>query len=167
NVPDYPKYGNWKGSYVITTREFGPTVEYGIGVYALEKAKMLDGNPNARMVGVFLDGNDPAILPLVGDGLLPADFDGTKQPRTDAAIPIVGTQDDGFPYGATFDALNIWNLKIQWKSTPVSSIVAAAPLPVASFDSVFPCGVGGGDSRDCLPQPTVSDPTRLLDILSY
>jgi len=167
NFPDYPKYGNWKSSYVITTREFGPTVEYGIGVYALEKAKMLDGNPNARMVGFFLDGNDPAILPLVGDGLLPADFDGTKQPKSDAAIPIVGTQDDGFTYGATFDALNIWDLKIQWKSPPVASIVLAAQLPVASFDSVFPCGVGGGDSRDCLPQPTVSDPTRLLDILSY
>ncbi len=29
--PDYPKYGNWTDSYVLTTREFGPTVEYGIG----------------------------------------------------------------------------------------------------------------------------------------
>ena len=35
--PDYPKYGNWTDAYVLTTREFGPTVEYGIGVYALEK----------------------------------------------------------------------------------------------------------------------------------
>src|SRR5437667_8057354 len=30
--PDYPKYGVWTDSYVLTTREFGPTVEYGIGV---------------------------------------------------------------------------------------------------------------------------------------
>ena len=37
NFPDYPKYGVWTDSYVITTREFGPTVEYGIGVYALDK----------------------------------------------------------------------------------------------------------------------------------
>lgn len=42
-------------SLVITTREFGPTVEYGIGVYAHEKNK-----------------------------------------------------NDDHPYGATFDALNIW-----------------------------------------------------------
>ena len=25
--PDYPKYGNWTDSYVLTTREFGPTVD--------------------------------------------------------------------------------------------------------------------------------------------
>ena len=167
NFPDYPKYGNWKKSYVITTREFGPTVEYGIGVYALEKNKMIAGNPNARMLSFFIDGNVPALLPLVGDGLLPADFDGTKQPKEDAAIPLVGTQDDGGGYGATFDALNIWDLKVKWNSTPTASLVLAAQLPVASFDSIFPCGVGGGDARDCLPQPTVSDPTRRLDILSY
>src|SRR5437016_9279453 len=59
NFPDYPKYGNWTDSYVITTREFGPTIEYGIGVYALEKNKMVDGDPNARSVRFFIDGNDP------------------------------------------------------------------------------------------------------------
>ena len=32
---------------------------------------MIDGNPNARAVSFFLDGNDPDSLPLVGDGLLP------------------------------------------------------------------------------------------------
>ena len=45
NFPDYPKYGVWTDSYVITTREFGPTVEYGIGVYGLEKNKMVNGLP--------------------------------------------------------------------------------------------------------------------------
>jgi hypothetical protein len=164
NFPDYPKYGNWKKSYVITTREFGPTVEYGIGVYALEKNKMIAGNPNARMVGFFIDGNVPANLPLVGDGLLPADIDGTKQPKEDAAIPLVGTQDDGAGYGATFDALNIWDLKIKWKATPEASLTLATQLPTAPFDSIFPCGP---DSRDCLPQPGITDPAQYLDILSY
>jgi hypothetical protein len=164
NFPDYPKYGNWKKSYVITTREFGPNGEYGIGVYALEKNKMIAGNPNARMVGFFIDGNVPANLPLVGDGLLPADIDGTKQPKEDAAIPLVGTQDDGAGYGATFDALNIWDLKIKWKSTPEASLVLKAQLPVASFDSIFPCAP---TSRDCLPQPGITNPDQYLDILSY
>ena len=109
NFPDYPKYGNWKKSYVITTREFGPTVEYGIGVYGLEKNKMLAGNPNARMVGFFIDGNDPACCRSSAMACCPADIDGTKQPKEDATIPIVGTQDDGAGYGATFDALNIWD----------------------------------------------------------
>jgi hypothetical protein len=164
NFPDYPKYGNWTDSYVITTREFGPTVEYGIGVYALEKAKMLDGNPGARAVSFFLDGNAPGMLPLVGDGLLPADVDGKQKPKTDTTIPIVGTQDDGGPYGATFDALNIWDLSVKWRSTPEASLTLAVQLPVASFDSIFPCAP---TSRDCLPQPGITNPAQYLDILSY
>jgi hypothetical protein len=164
NFPDYPKYGVWTDSYVITTREFGPTVEYGIGVYALEKNKMVNGDPTARAVGFLLDGNSPRILPLVGDGLLPADIDGKQKPKTDTAIPIVGTQDDGAGYGATFDALNIWDLLIKWRAIPTASLTLKAQLPVASFDSIFPCNP---TSRDCLPQPGISNPNQYLDILSY
>ena len=41
-LPDYPKYGVYGAAYIITTtREFGPTVEYGIGVYGLERAQMI------------------------------------------------------------------------------------------------------------------------------
>ena len=163
--PDYPKYGNWTDSYVLTTREFGPTIEYGIGVYALEKNKMVNGDPNARSVKFFIDGNDPDLLPLVGDGLLPADPDGKQKPKTDTAIPIIGTQDDDAAnYGATFDALNIWDLFIKWKSTPIASLELNIQLPTAPFDSIFPCAP---TSRDCLPQPGIVDPAQYLDILSY
>ena len=161
--PDYPKYGNWTDSYVLTTREFGPTVEYGIGVYALEKNKMVNGQP-ARAVNFFLDGNEPGILPLVGDGLLPADVDGKQKPKTDSTIPIVGTQDDNASYGATFDALNIFDLSVKWRSTPVASLALKAQLPTAAFDSIFPCAP---TARDCLPQPGIVNPDQYLDILSY
>jgi hypothetical protein len=163
NFPDYPKYGNWTDSYVITTREFGPTIEYGIGVYALEKNKMVNGQP-ARAVRFFIDGNDPDLLPLVGDGLLPADVDGKQKPLTDSAIPIIGTQDDGGGYGATFDAINIWDLRVKWRSTPSASLGLSTQLPVAPFDSIFPCAP---TARDCLPQPGITDPNQYLDILSY
>jgi hypothetical protein len=166
NFPDYPKYGVWTDSYVITTREFGPTVEYGIGVYALEKNKMINGLP-ARAVSFFVDGNDPDLLPLVGDGLLPADIDGKQKPMTDAAIPIVGTQDDDFGYGATFDALNIWDLKVKWRSTPVASLELNTQLPVAEFDTVYPCvpPPPGEQDRNCLPQPGITNPSQYLDNL--
>jgi hypothetical protein len=166
NFPDYPKYGIWKDTYVITTREFGPTIEYGIGVYAIDRNKMIVGDPTAQVVSFFLDGNDPDILPLVGDGLLPADIDGKTKPKQDAKIPIVGTQDDGFPYGATFDALNIWELEVHWnsKADPEATLELATQLPVAAFDSVFPCAP---TSRDCLPQPGIVNPAQYLDILSY
>jgi hypothetical protein len=163
NFPDYPKYGVWTNSYVITTREFGPTVEYGIGVYGLEKNKMINGLP-ARAVSFFIDGNAPGQLPLVGDGLLPADIDGNRRPAVDAAIPLVGTQDDGGGYGATFDALNVWDLRVKWRSSPVASLALKSQLPVAAFDSMFPCAP---TSRDCLPQPGITDPSQYIDILSY
>jgi hypothetical protein len=163
NFPDYPKYGIWTDSYVITTREFGPTVEYGIGVYAIDKNKMVNGQP-ARAVAFFIDGNVDELLPLVGDGLLPGDIDGKQKPLADTAIPLVGTQDDDAGYGATFDALNIWDLHVKWRSTPTASLELARQLPVAGFDSIFPCTP---TSRDCLPQPGITNTAQFLDILSY
>ena len=162
--PDYPKYGVWTDAYVLTTREFGPTTEYGIGVYALEKNKMVNGEP-ARAVSFFLDGNQPGMLPLVGDGLLPADIDGKQKPKTDTAIPIVGTQDDNAgDYGGTLDALNVWDLRVKWQSTPAASLTLNTQLPTAAFNSIFPCAP---TARDCLPQPGITNPAQYLDILSY
>jgi hypothetical protein len=146
----------------MTTRDFGDAGGYGISVYALEKAQMISGNPKARAVQFFLDS---AVVPLelIGDGLLPADIDGHRRPKNDAPAPILGSQDDDFPYGATFDALNVWELSVHWKSTPDASLVLAAQLPVAEFDSNFPCG----PTRGCLPQPGIANPDQWIDILSY
>jgi hypothetical protein len=165
NFPDYPKYSIFRDTYVITTREFGiaDASIYGVGVYGLERAKMLAGDPNARAVSFLLDSNRVPIN-LIGDGLLPADVDGWKQPRAKAAIPLVGTQDDGGPYGATSDALNIWEFNVTWNSAPAASIGLKTQLPVAPFDSVFPCAP---TARDCLPQPGITDPNQFLDVLSY
>jgi hypothetical protein len=164
--PDYPKYGVWSNSYIMTTRDFGSgleTFEYGISVYALEKNKMVNGDPKARAVQFFLDSRDVP-LNLIGDGLLPPDLDGERRPRDRSPAPIVGTQDDGAGYGGTFDALNIWELSVQWRSTPTASLTGPTQLPVASFDSIYPCAP---TSRDCLPQPGITNPAQYLDILSY
>jgi hypothetical protein len=174
NFPDYPKYGVWRDSYVITTREFGiqdPNI-YGIGVYGLERNKMIEGDPNARAVSFLLrgtnaDGSDNATLPLVGDGLLPPDVDGKTKPKSEVPAPIVGTQDDGGPYGATFDALNVWELDVKWHSTPTASLELATQLPVAEFDSNYPCNGPAFVARDCLPQPGITETTQYIDILSY
>jgi hypothetical protein len=161
--PDYPKYGVWRDSYVLTTRDFGTVDQYGISVYALEKNKMVNGDPGARAVQFFLDSN-VVPLELIGDGLLPADIDGKQKPKENAKIPIVGTQDDGAGYGATFDAINIWDLQVKWRSTPTASLTLAAQLPTAPFDSIFPCAP---TARDCLPQPGIVNPDQYLDVLSY
>jgi hypothetical protein len=166
--PDYPKYGTFGNSYVLTSRDFGPTTEYGISVYALEKQKMLDGDPNARMVHFFLDS---AVVPInqIGDGLLPPDVDGDEDPSGIAPAPVVGTMDQGAQYGAPFDALNIYELFVRWSAQPTASIKLAAQLPVAEFDSTFPCTDtitpgGASQTRSCIPQPGT---TRKIDVLSY
>ena len=161
--PDYPKYGVWRDSYILTTRDFGFAENYGISVYGLEKNKMVAGNPNARAVQFFLD-SEVVPINLIGDGLLPPDLDGNTKPKNDALAPIVGTQDNGGPYGATFDAVNIWEFDVKWRSTPTASIALKTQLPVAPFDSIYPCAP---TSRDCLPQPGITDPAQFLDILSY
>jgi hypothetical protein len=160
--PDYPKYGVWKDSYIMTTRDFGDGGGYGISVYALEKNKMVNGQAKARAVQFFLD-SDVVPLELIGDGLLPPDVDGKTKPKNDAPAPIVGTQDDDYPYGATFDALNIFELNVLWNSKPTASFKFAAQLPAAEFDSNFPCG----PSRGCIPQPGITNPDQWIDILSY
>ena len=129
---------------------------------------MVNGEPNARAVQFFLEADvTPAgdvPLALVGDGLLPPDMDGHRRPIDHAPAPIVGTQDDSADYGATFDALNIWELSVQWKANPVASLVLATQLPTAPFDSIYPCAP---TARDCLPEPGIVDPAQYLDILSY
>ena len=73
NFPDYPKYGVWRDSYVIATREFGPTggVRHrGLRPREEQDARWQPERPCS--CSFFIDGNDPDLLPLVGDGLLPA-----------------------------------------------------------------------------------------------
>ena len=110
-------------------------------------------------------GNVVPISTLIGDGLLPADIDGTRKPKEDAAIPIVGTQDDDAGYGATFDAAeHLGPEDAVERQRPMASLDFAASCPVAAFDSIFPCAP---TSRDCLPQPGITNPAQYLDILSY
>ena len=76
----------------------------------------------------------------------------------------MGTQDDDASYGATFDALNIFDLSVKWRSTVIASLDLNTQIPTAAFDSIFPCAP---TSRDCLPQPGIVNPEQYLDILSY
>jgi hypothetical protein len=162
NFPDYPKYGVYPDTYFISTREFAPDDSFfGVGAYALEKSKMLTGDPNARVVSFVLPPGDAPYL--AGDGLLPTDWDGARPPRKGTPNWFVGTQDDGGPYGAPSDALNIFEFNVDWRPTPRATFGLAAQLPVAAFDSIFPCDPPP-NNRDCIAQPGTANK---LDILSY
>jgi hypothetical protein len=161
NFPDYPKYGVWPNAYFLSTREFAPDDSFaGVGAYALERGKMIRGNPTARAVKFLVEPGDAPYLP--GDGLLPSDLDGTRRPPLGSPNYFVGTQDDEGPYGAPFDAVNVWQFFVSWGPTPVASFGRTAQVPVAEFDSAFPCDPPG--TRECIPQP---DTDRKIDVLSY
>ena len=172
--PDYPKYGVWPdasgghggganhGSVTITSREFADQGEgaESIGIYALNRSQLMAGDPNTQVIEFQLTGPPN----LVGDGLLPADFDGKHPPRGNSPQLIVGTQDDGAPDGATFDALNVFKLDPDYQHPERSTFALYSQLPTAPFDSIYPCAP---TARDCLPQPGIVDPNQYLDILSY
>jgi hypothetical protein len=160
NFPDYPKYGVYPDSYFLSTREFDPDNNFaGIGAYALEKRKMIAGDPTARAISFLVPpGDHPELL---GDGLLPTDWDGSKPPKKDTPNWFIGTQDDGAGRGATVDALNVFEFNVDWKPTPRATFGLAQQIPVAAFDSIFPCTPG---TRNCIPQPGTANK---VDILSY
>ena len=161
NFPDYPKYGIWPDALYISTREFAGTTGpfAGVGAYAINRAQILAGNPAAQMI-LFLV--PPGGTPYnVGDGLLPADLDGTTPPPPGSPEFFVGSMDQGGPYGAPQDALTFWRYHVDFATPANSTFTLVGPLPVAAFDSVFdPCG----GTRNCIPQPGTA---MKVDILSY
>ena len=161
NFPDYPKYGVWSNAYFISTREFvgsgGPFG--GIGAYALNRAQMLAGNPAPQVISFVLPPAGQTFR--TGDGLLPADLDGTTLPPANSPHYFLGSMDLGGPYGAAADALNLFKFNVDWVTPANSTFAFANQLNTAAFDSVFPCPTS---ARNCIPQPNT---TVRIDILSY
>ncbi len=158
NFPDYPKFGVWSDGYYFSTREFSGVGFDGIGAYAMNKSQMLAGNASPTIISFLVTpGSEPW---KAGDGLLPADLDGDTLPPAGNPHYFVGSMDNGSWTGAPSDGLNLWHFTPDW-STPVNStFVLDATLPIATFDTIFPCGSG----RECIPQKGTSNN---VDILSY
>jgi len=150
NFPDYPKYGHWPDAYYISTREIGVSGFVGIGAYALNRVQMLAGNPTPQVISFLAT---PGAMPYrVGDGLLPADLDGSTLPPAGTPNFYIGSQDNGGPYGGPFDALNIWAFHVDFVTPANSTFTLANTVAVGAFDSMFsPCT--GFQERECIPQP--------------
>lgn len=160
NFPDYPKYGVWSDAYYISTREFSAAGPFaGVGAYALNRAQMLAGNPSPTVVSFLLPPGSTPYRP--GDGLLPSDVDGDVLPPAGSPNYFVGSMDQGGPYGAPADALNLFKFAVNF-TTPANSTFTSVPtqIPIAAFDTIF----SGCAGRACIPQPST---TNRLDILSY
>ncbi len=159
NFPDYPKYGVWHDAYYISTREFsGGSTFAGVGAYAVNRAQMIAGNPTPQVLSFLVPPGSTVYN--IGDGLLPTDVDGLSMPPAGSPNYFVGTMDNGGPYGAPQDALTLWKFHADFATPVNSTFTLANTIPVAAFDSIYPCGTG----RECIPQPGTA---TMLDILSY
>jgi hypothetical protein len=159
NFPDYPKYGVMPNGLFVTTREFRGGNEV-IGIYAINRQQLVAGDPTTKIVAFHL--NKPEYL--VGDGLLPADLDGPQHPPAGSPEYIVGSMDDDAGDHAPFDALNMFHLNVDWNNPAAATFTFVKHVPIAEYDTIYPCGPS---SRDCLPQPGITNPAQFLDILSY
>ncbi len=162
NLPDYPKYGIWPDALYFSTREFAGGASFvGIGAYAVNRAQLIAGNPSPTVISFLVTPASAGGIYNIGDGLLPADMDGSTPPPPGTPNFFVGSMDNGGPYGAPQDALTLWKFSANFTDPASSTFILANTIPIASYDTIFPCS---GGSRSCIPQPGT---TNRLDILSY
>ena len=154
NFPDYPKLSTWPDAYYMSIREFflgGSFV--GEGAIALDRKKMLAGDPTATLI-LFDEGS----LSNASSGMLPLDFDGVLPPP--AGMPnvfaIYTAAIFGDPQG---DALRLFDFHADFDVPANSSFVERpeSPLAVAAFDPLNPSG------RADIEQPPLATPADYLD----
>ncbi len=124
NMPDYPKLGVWNNGYYLSVNSFsaGNLNWAGTGVAALDRTKMLAGDPSASMIFFTTpSGGDPSAF-------LPADCDGTPAPAGSPAL--FGYVRDGNP-----DRFVLYSLQADWTTPANSTFSQLVTLPVQSFSS--------------------------------
>jgi hypothetical protein len=154
SFPDYPKYGVWNDSYFVTSNKTAPQF------YAMDRTKMLAGDPSASIQGFTI----PSLATNGFFSVMPA--------TASAAAPAPGTpgylyyfQDDGWG-GVTADHIKIWEADIDWVTTGNSTLLNVQSLPVSAFDSEFQ------SSWDDIEQPGTTDkldgiPTAFMFMAHY
>ncbi len=145
-INDYQKLSVWSDGYYMTDNT-GSTNK----IYAMERTKMLAGDPSAQIIGFPLPGivtsgfYSPQALNVTNDNL-PAP----------GGLPIIYLQDDAWS-GVSQDHVKLWTVDVNWVTPGSSTISAPTELITTPFISVFDGGSfvnltqpGGGTSIDAL-----------------
>ena len=145
-INDYQKLSVWSDGYYLTDNTSSTNK-----VWALERAAMLTGDPNAQILGFNLPG-------ISTSGFYsPQAFNVTTgQLPAAGGAPIVYMQDDAWG-GVSFDHLKLWTIDVDWVTVSNSTISAAQEIPTTPFIGVFDGGSfsnlaqpNGGPSVDAL-----------------
>lgn len=159
---DYTKFGVWPDGYYMSDDEFVGDEYRGAGLFAFDRQKMLSGDPTAG----YIYFNIPSTGTIRLGNLLPADLDGYRPPNP--GEPNVFAGYSATEYGATQDALRLFNFHADFQNPANSTFTerAGSPLAVAAFDPTSPNG--RGDIAVPTPgEPLDSGSDRLMYRVAY
>jgi Domain of unknown function (DUF5979)/Fibronectin type III domain len=146
---DYPKLGVWPDGYYLTFNMFNGNSFAGARACALDRTKMLTGDPAATQQCFQLS-------PSYG-GLLPSDLDGTTPPPDGSPEFFLN-----FVNAFNGNSLNLWKFHVDFTTPANSTFSGPSTIPVAAFSTA--CSGGGS----CIPQPgTTNRLASLADRLMY
>ena len=146
---DYPKLGVWPDGYYLTFNMFNGNSFAGARACALDRAKMLTGDPAATQQCFQLSTSY--------GGLLPSDLDGTTPPPDGSPEFFLN-----FVNAFNGNSLNLWKFHVDFTIPANSTFSRPSAIPVAAFSTAC---LGGGT---CIPQRGTSNKLdSLADRLMY
>ncbi len=123
---DYPKIGVWRDAYYATYNMFNGGFVGG-RITAVDRAKMLVGDPSATMIQFNKSGYY---------SLMPADIDGSNLPDEGAPCPIM--------YINSSQRVELWNFHADWETPNNSSLTLGTSITVSSFSPTPNTNNGSG-----------------------
>ncbi|MEW6130271.1 MAG: HYR domain-containing protein [Acidobacteriota bacterium] len=155
---DYPHVGVWPDGYYMASNDFNTsgTAFLGAGCYVFERAKMLVGDPTAKIIGFN--------LPNTEGGMLPTNLQGFTAPPVNT--PNLFIEFDADEFGAATDLIRVFEFRPNYTTPASSTLTQLSDIPVAAFDARNPSGradiaqPAGGEGLD-----SIAD--RLMHALNF
>ncbi len=161
--PDYGKFGVWPDGYYMTVNQFTEPGDHfnGVGMYALDRKKMLVGDPTASFIYFNRNGTD---FPEFYNSTLPSDQDGLEAPppgSPNVFAYLISDEFEGAPYNK--DALRLFDFHADFATPANSTFIERpeSPVLVAAFD---PRSAPG---RSDIKEPAPAIGTDSLDSIEY
>ena len=118
NLPDYPKFGVWHDAYYFSINQFDNSQWSGGGICAVDRDKMLAGDPEAEMVFFDMGTSVGSLLPADHDGEMPAP-EGSPQ----------------YFLNMGNNSLKLWEVDIDWENTENSTTTFMGPILTEQFST--------------------------------
>jgi hypothetical protein len=146
---DYPHFGVWPDGYYMSTNDFNAagTAFLGAGFYTFERAKMLVGDPTAKIIGFSSATNNDG-------GFLPTNLQGFTPPPIGTPNLFIEFFADEF--GPEGDVLRPFAFSPNYTTPASSTLTQLADVTLAAYDARNPSGRGdiaqpaGGEGLDSL-----------------